>query len=94
VSDQPRITWGDLIPDTFRWLKEEISFEEMGESVLAKARESDKNLQRVRAYIESLKPALDPSFRYSHGRMTQDLESYGRDGVKRQIGFGHAYMDE
>ena len=93
MSHQPKITWGDLAPDAFRWFKGEISFEEMRDNVLAKARQNEDNSQRVRAYIESLKPALDPSFRYAHRRMIQDFEPYGRDGVKRKIGFGHAYTD-
>jgi hypothetical protein len=93
VSDQPKIIWADLAPDAFRWFKGEIGFEEMRDSVLAKARENEENSQRVRAYIESLKPALDPHF-VTVVTVAQDLESYGRDGIKRKIGFGHAYRDE
>jgi len=94
MSEEPKTTWFDLSPDAFRWLKGEISFEEMRESVLAKARENEEKSQRLRAYMASLKPALDPSFRNGHSTVIQDPESYGRDGVKRKIGFGHAYTDE
>ena len=87
VSDQPKITWFDLIPDALTCLKGQISFEAMRDNVLAKARENDEKSKKVQAYIESLRLAPYPSHRHASHKSLEDLTSYGRDGVKRDIGF-------
>ena len=88
VSDQPKITWFDLFPDALRLLKGETSFEAMRDNVLAKARGNEEKSKKAQAYIESLRPAYYPSRRPARSKLLEDLESYGRDGVKRDIGFG------